>query len=71
MGLPRRKTKITNDGTLSGSGSFGEKKITKRPNTTVKSLPRDLLLDVFARVASSSFTDVFNAKLWLVSYIIL
>ncbi|KAI3741099.1 hypothetical protein L1987_58766 [Smallanthus sonchifolius] len=28
-----------------------------------KSLPQDLLVDVLARVASSSFTDVFNAKL--------
>lgn len=30
----------------------------------VVSLPGDLLIEVLGRVASSSFVDLFNAKLW-------
>ncbi|KVI05759.1 hypothetical protein Ccrd_015936 [Cynara cardunculus var. scolymus] len=35
----------------------------KQRRPVVGSLPGDLLIDVLARVASSSFTDLFNAKL--------
>ncbi|KAH7865795.1 hypothetical protein Vadar_011239 [Vaccinium darrowii] len=32
----------------------------------INSLPHELLVDVLSRVASSSFTDLFNSKLWSV-----
>ncbi|KAJ9554406.1 hypothetical protein OSB04_018451 [Centaurea solstitialis] len=37
--------------------------VRKQRRPVVGSLPGDLLIDVLARVASSSFTDLFNAKL--------
>ncbi|KAK9056348.1 hypothetical protein SSX86_027438 [Deinandra increscens subsp. villosa] len=58
MGIPTRK--ITDDTSLSVC-RHGEKRV--RKPATIRSLPRDLLVDVLGRVASSSFTDVFNVKL--------
>lgn len=54
IGRRRRKTSIN-----------GKSKSTIRQQRrpVVASLPGDLLIDVLARVASSSFTDLFNAKL--------
>nr|XP_043608534.1 putative F-box protein At1g67623 [Erigeron canadensis] len=47
--------------------SIGKSKLMKRRRSprrpVVGSLPEDLLIDVLGRVASSSFTDLFNAKL--------
>ncbi|XP_076892051.1 putative F-box protein At1g67623 [Bidens hawaiensis] len=37
--------------------------IINQSTSNVRELPRDLLVDVLARVASSSFTDLFNAKI--------
>ncbi|PWA85462.1 AT-rich interactive domain-containing protein 5 [Artemisia annua] len=48
-------------------GAKRVKKIVRRSKTTLQSLSKDLLVDVLSRVASSSFTDVFNAKLRLVT----
>ncbi|KAJ9563995.1 hypothetical protein OSB04_009155 [Centaurea solstitialis] len=59
--LTKKKTMI------SSSRSHGEKQIRKpdrKPKATTDSLPKDLLVNVLAKVASSSFTDLFNAKLW-------
>lgn len=51
----------------SSSIGNGKSKLMKRRRTrrppVVGSLPGDLLIDVLTRVASSSFTDLFNAKL--------
>ncbi|GKC40629.1 hypothetical protein Tco_1053013 [Tanacetum coccineum] len=44
-------------------GEKGVKKIVRGSKTKLQSLPRDLLVDILGWVASSSFTDVFNAKL--------
>ncbi|KAG8366348.1 hypothetical protein BUALT_Bualt17G0070500 [Buddleja alternifolia] len=38
-------------------------KKTKRAATTFENIPRELLGEILGRVASDSFTDVFNAKL--------
>ncbi|KAG8367723.1 hypothetical protein BUALT_Bualt16G0102600 [Buddleja alternifolia] len=38
-------------------------KKTKRAITKIETIPRELLSEVLARVASDSFTDIFNAKL--------
>lgn len=71
MGIPRRTRSIDNDNTNLHVCRHGEelfkKHVEHHPMLTVGSLPRDLLVDVLARVASSSFTDLFNAKLRLVS----
>ncbi|CAK9137316.1 unnamed protein product [Ilex paraguariensis] len=46
------------------SKTIKTKKTTRKLNDlAIKSLPKELLVDVLARVASSSFTDLFNAKL--------
>ncbi|MFS7934190.1 putative F-box protein [Helianthus anomalus] len=68
MGIPKRTRKIINDDTSLSVRRHEEKRVRKlvHPSTTsVGSLPRDLLVDVLGRVASSSFTDLFNAKLSL------
>ncbi|PWA85461.1 tetratricopeptide-like helical domain-containing protein [Artemisia annua] len=58
--------RINYEGRCYGSTICGEKKVKKivrRSKTKLQSLSRDLLVDVLGRVAASSFTDVFNAKL--------
>ncbi|XP_076948746.1 putative F-box protein At1g67623 [Bidens hawaiensis] len=65
MGIPQKSRNTTNDMSLRVYRR-GEKCVGKHINQstiTVKSLPKELLVDVLARVASSSFTDLFNAKL--------
>nr|GEY86878.1 putative F-box protein At1g67623 [Tanacetum cinerariifolium] len=59
-------TRINYEGRRYGSticGEKGVKKIVRRSKTKLQYLPRDLLVGILGRVASSSFTDVFNAKL--------
>ncbi|KAI3800338.1 hypothetical protein L1987_28428 [Smallanthus sonchifolius] len=66
MGIPRETRRITHDNMSLNVRRHGEKRVGKlvhRSTKTIGSLPQDLLVDVLARVASSSFTDVFNAKL--------
>ncbi|KAK9058392.1 hypothetical protein SSX86_023234 [Deinandra increscens subsp. villosa] len=63
MVVPR---KITNDKVSLSVRRREEKRVRKpvHPSIrTLESLPKDLLVDVFARVASSSFIDLFNVKL--------
>ncbi|KAI3741107.1 hypothetical protein L1987_58774 [Smallanthus sonchifolius] len=66
MGVPRKTRRITHDNMSLRVRRHGEKRVGKldhESTKTIGSLPGDLLVDVFARVASSSFTDLFNAKL--------
>ncbi|XP_076942113.1 F-box protein At2g35280-like [Bidens hawaiensis] len=68
MAIPKKTTKNTKDDHKNSLSvrRHGEKRVgkpVKRSTRTVASLPRELLVNVFARVASSSFTDPFNAKL--------
>ncbi|KAI3817481.1 hypothetical protein L1987_11273 [Smallanthus sonchifolius] len=46
-----------------GNTSTKRRRRRQQQRPVVGSLPGDLLIDVLARVASSSFTDLFNAKL--------
>ncbi|XP_076916169.1 putative F-box protein At1g67623 [Bidens hawaiensis] len=65
MGIPKKTRKMIDHMGLSVR-KHGEKQVShiiNQPTSTVRALPRDLLVDVLARVASSSFTDLFNAKL--------
>ncbi|KAL8235551.1 hypothetical protein R6Q59_016632 [Mikania micrantha] len=57
-----RKLRKTSDDRMSVS-RHGVGKPIHQSTTTIQSLPRDLLVDVLARVASSSFTDLFTVKL--------
>ncbi|KAK9056341.1 hypothetical protein SSX86_027431 [Deinandra increscens subsp. villosa] len=62
MGIQRKITDMEkNDSTKLSVRRHREKRVRKA--ATIGSLPRDLLVDVLGRVASSSFTDLFNVKL--------
>ncbi|XP_076948849.1 F-box protein At2g35280-like [Bidens hawaiensis] len=67
MGIPKKTAKNTKDDRKSLSvRRHSEKRVGKlvnQPKRTILSLPKDLLVNILARVASSSFTDLFNAKL--------
>ncbi|MFS8031341.1 putative F-box protein [Helianthus anomalus] len=60
MGVPR---KITKSLSVHKHEATRVSKLVHQSTRTIGSLPKDLLIDVLARVASSSFTDLFNAKL--------
>lgn len=59
--IGRRRRRINAVGINGKRKSRKRRRSQRRP--VVGSLPGDLLIDVLARVASSSFTDLFNAKL--------
>ncbi|KAK1420061.1 hypothetical protein QVD17_21369 [Tagetes erecta] len=62
MGIPRTSRKLKDNMSLCVQRHQDER--LKKPATkTLGSLPRDLLVDVLGRLAKSSFTDLFNAKL--------
>ncbi|KAI3720388.1 hypothetical protein L6452_21304 [Arctium lappa] len=73
MGVPRKVRKFTTCSSNCRIGQEEKRRICKpdhrQPNTIIGSLPRDLLVDVLSRVASSSFTDLFNAKLCCKDYL--
>lgn len=58
----RRRKRKKNTVSINGKGKLTKRRRSQR-RPVVGSLPGDLLVDVLARVASSSFTDLFNAKL--------
>nr|GEX95579.1 hypothetical protein [Tanacetum cinerariifolium] len=68
MGVPR---KITKDDCTSlsvrGNRRFG--KVDRQSKKNEELLPKDVLVSVFARVASSSFEDLFNAKLSCIDFL--
>ncbi|XP_076956587.1 F-box protein At2g35280-like [Bidens hawaiensis] len=66
MGVPRKTANEVENHTSLSILRHGKKLVGKpvnRSTRNVRSLPQELLVDVLARVASASFTDLFNAKL--------
>ncbi|PWA30256.1 tetratricopeptide-like helical domain-containing protein [Artemisia annua] len=60
MGVPRKITKDCTSLSVRGKKRFGK---VYRRSKNEELLPKDVLVSIFARVASSSFEDLFNAKL--------
>ncbi|MFS7934202.1 putative F-box protein [Helianthus anomalus] len=63
MGIPKKSRKITKSLSVCKHEEKRVCTLVHQSTRTIGSLPKDLLIDVLARVASSSLTGLFSAKL--------